>query len=175
MEQLLAGGSGGRSRGGFGSGGNGQFHQLEDGFHAGVARTLTDADDTGVTTRTVLEHRGNLVEQDMDHVVVITPGLAQLSTLLGGSALEVRARLLTQFGGSQTAKMHVVRLRCPDGMTTERDQFLNHGTNGLGLGNRRGDPLMFDDAGSQIREHRIAVVRLAPEFAAAFKVTHMKG
>ena len=46
---------------------------------------------------------GDLIEEDMHHVFVLTPSGSSKGAFLLGSSLEVRAAVLSQAGGGQAA------------------------------------------------------------------------
>ena len=141
-------------------------HPLQDGHLSGVAPAdAGELDDARVAAHAILKRRGDLIEQDANHVVLTAPLFAEL---LAGDSLgpgEKPALGRPQPCGGQTAMVQGAPF-------AEGHHLLGDDARGLGLGQGGGDFLLLDEAAHQVGEHRVSMLPGAAQLGGSYSVSH---
>lgn len=153
----------------------------------GITRTLTELHDSSIATGASLEDWGDALEDDVYHVIFVTPLLTKDLALDCWSANEVATRLLPELGRNQAPIVDVpgdgiglsllVRSgrcfgKCQLTLLAEGDDLLGNRAGSLSLGHGSDNAIVLDEAAHQIREHRVSVVALASQFVRPLEMAH---
>ena len=141
-------------------------HPLQDGHLRAIPPAdAGELDDARVAAHAILKRRGDLIEQDANHVVLLAPLFAEL---LAGDSLgpgEKPALGRPQPCGGQAAMVQGAPF-------AEGHHLLGDDACRLGLGQGGGDFLLLDEAAHQVGEHRVSMLPGAAQLGGSYSVTH---